>query len=94
MIHGGRLALKSKMGLNFSTRRGKSSLLLLSPNKIEDLLLARGEFSHRCSAEHYVSMLILARKSIHHLPFAKEMALHGSHFASSKVEQIDRSAKR
>jgi hypothetical protein len=27
-------------------------LLLLSPNEIEDLLLAYGEFSHRCSAEH------------------------------------------
>ena len=53
MIHRGGLTLKSEVSLDFATRRGKSGLLLLSPNEIEDLLLARGEFSHRCSAEHY-----------------------------------------
>jgi len=53
MIHGGSLTLKSEMRLNFTTGRGKSGLLLLSPNEIEDLLLASGKFSHRCSVEHY-----------------------------------------
>jgi hypothetical protein len=56
--------LKSEVRLNFTTRRRKPSLLLLSPNEIEDLLLASGEFSHRCSVEHYPDTERLATKSV------------------------------
>ena len=52
MIHRGGLTLKPEVRLDFATRRGKPGLSLLLPNEIEDFLLARGEFSHRCSAEH------------------------------------------
>jgi hypothetical protein len=39
------------------------------PNEFEDLLLARGEFSHRCSAEHYNRKLTDATESVRRSAF-------------------------
>jgi hypothetical protein len=83
VIHGRSLTLKSEVRLNFSTGRRKSGLLLLSPNEIEDLLLARGEFNHRCSAEHYNKRRTRARENN-----VQRYESAASRFASSRLTKF------